>query len=109
MSATPTHVDHDKKQLMIRWDNGQICAYELLALRKHCLSTRYEAANSERARQALDALTSIHLLRWNYVGRYGIEMHWSDGHQSIYTFDRLWSICEKASLSAPAEIQKTPQ
>lgn len=102
MSPTPEDIRFDKKQLMIRWDNGQIGLYDLLALRKHCASAQYETLHSEEARQALDALGAIHLLRWTPVGHYAIELHWSDGYgPCIYSYDRLWSIFEKALNKQP--------
>ena len=37
------------------------------------------------------------------VGRYGLQINWSDGHSTgIYTFDRLRPMCECGTCRAAA-------
>jgi len=107
MPPTAQDIRFDQKQLMIRWDDGQIAMYDLLALRKHCASAQFEAIHSEEARRSLEALRTIQLLRWTPVGHYAIELHWSDGYgPCIYSFDRLWSLFEKA-LQRPMPLSSS--
>ena len=80
--------EHDVK---IRWRDGQEVVYSARFLRLHCPCA-----------MCVDELTGVHRLQESAVpedvhpvsiepvGRYAIQIHWSDGHSTgIYTWERL--------------------
>lgn len=83
---------HDVK---IRWKDGHDSVYpaRFLRLKCACASCVHEMTGQilldpQSVRQ------DVHPLQISLVGRYAIQIDWSDGHRTgIYAFDRLRSIC----------------
>ena len=79
------------RELAIEWADGRVSVYEVRALRLACgcASCVDEWSGAERLDPASVA-ADVRPLRIAPVGRYGIQIHWSDGHETgIYPFRRL--------------------
>jgi DUF971 family protein len=81
--------------LSILWDDGHRAVYPPRELRLACKCALCEDEWSGERRLSPDAVAAdIRLLETKPVGRYGLQLTWSDGHNTgIYTFDRLREIC----------------
>jgi ATP-binding protein involved in chromosome partitioning len=91
-SVTPTRIgQRGPRELAIDWADGAQSVFEVRALRLACACARCVDEWSGEA--TLDAATvphDVHPLRIRNVGRYAIQIDWSDGHDSgIYPFRRL--------------------
>ena len=91
-STTPTRIQQrGARELAITWSNGDESVFDVRALRLACACARCVDEWSGEGR--LDPATvpeDVHPLRIESVGRYAIQIHWSDGHDSgIYPFRRL--------------------
>jgi len=89
---TPTRIhQRGARELAITWSNGDESVFEVRALRLACACARCVDEWSGEGR--LDPATvpeDVHPLRIEAVGRYAIQIHWSDGHDTgIYPFRRL--------------------
>jgi ATP-binding protein involved in chromosome partitioning len=103
MSETqvPTQIQqHDPRTLSIRWADGVESLLDVRALRlacgcAHCID--------EWSGEALLAPTSIPAdiapIGIESVGRYAIQINWSDGHSTgIYPFERLRKLADAGTL-----------
>lgn len=93
---TPTEVKQaDEKTLAIRWQDGHESRYLASELRKQCRCAACVDEWSGKMRFNPDEIPGdIHPLQIQGVGRYGIRINWSDGHNTgIYTFKYLRDIC----------------
>ena len=94
----PLKIELATTELIIAWSDGQRSRHELETLRRTC-----PCAMCRQARNAVDAPTptgglplltdeaataTSSAIGFQRVGRYGIRIKWSDGHDTgIYTFD----------------------
>ena len=90
--TTPTAIRQDgPNQLVIEWQDGHRSVYEVRALRLACGCAA--CVDEWTGDQQLDPATvpeDVKPLRIERVGRYAIQIAWSDGHASgIYPFARL--------------------
>jgi DUF971 family protein len=91
-SITPAHIGQKgDRALEITWADGAVSEYEVRALRLACACA---ACIDEWSGQGtLDPTTvpeDVRPLRIQPVGRYAIQIEWTDGHTSgIYPFRRL--------------------
>ena len=79
------------RELVIRWSDGRESLYDVRDLRLACGCARCvdEWTGEERLDPA-SVPADVHPLRIERVGRYAIQIEWSDGHASgIYPFRRL--------------------
>lgn len=92
----PTAIRQQGPQtLAITWDDGHESQYPVRALRLACgcASCVDEWSGEERLDDA-EVPADIHPLRITPVGRYAIQIAWSDGHETgIYPFRRLRALC----------------
>jgi DUF971 family protein len=81
--------------LRIRWSDGHESLYPPGYLRFHCACAHcVDEVTGVRRIRPEDIPPDIHPLRADPVGRYAIQITWSDGHSGgIYTFERLRAIC----------------
>ena len=91
-SVTPTRIaQQGPRELVIQWADGSESRFDVRALRLACACARCVDEWSGRA--MLDPATvptDVHPLKIRGVGRYAIQIDWSDGHDSgIYPFRRL--------------------
>jgi ATP-binding protein involved in chromosome partitioning len=92
LTVTPTHIaQQGPRALSIRWADGAESVLDVRALRLACACAR--CVDEWTGRATLDAAgvpADVHPLRIRSVGRYAIQIDWSDGHDSgIYPFRRL--------------------
>ncbi len=83
------------QNLIIRWQDGHESDYASDYLRKHCRCAlcvdEWTGANLLKPDQIKP---DVHPIQIQSVGRYGIRINWSDGHNTgIYTFKYLREIC----------------
>ena len=85
----------DEKTLAVRWRDGHESAYPSDYLRKHChCASCVDEWSGQRRFDPNEIPVDIHPIQIQGVGRYGIRIHWSDGHNTgIYTFQYLREIC----------------
>lgn len=79
------------RTLSITWGDGRESRYEVRALRLACAcaSCVDEWSGAERLDPA-SVPEDVHPLRIEPVGRYAIQVYWSDGHDTgIYPYRRL--------------------
>jgi ATP-binding protein involved in chromosome partitioning len=90
--------------LSITWADGHTSVYDVRALRlacgcAHCVD---EWTGEERLDEAA-VPADVHPLRITPVGRYAIQISWSDGHESgIHPFRRLRALCPCAACRSPS-------
>src|SRR5215475_14256281 len=92
LAVTPTQISQKgPRELAIRWADGTESVFDVRALRLACACARCVDEWSGRA--TLDPTrvpADVHPLRIRSIGRYAIQVDWSDGHDSgIYPFRRL--------------------
>ncbi|MBI4357885.1 MAG: DUF971 domain-containing protein [Candidatus Omnitrophica bacterium] len=85
----------DERTLAIRWQDEHESLYPCGYLRKLCQCAGCVDEWSGQRRMDPNQITEdIHPIEIQGVGRYGIRINWSDGHNTgIYTFKYLREIC----------------
>lgn len=94
--AQPVEIKQGQNnELLIHWNDGHKSAYPSYFLRRFCRCALCVDEWSGEKRLDESAIPKdIHPLRIQGVGRYGIKIDWSDGHDTgIYTFKYMRSIC----------------
>ncbi len=95
-STTPTAMQQKSAhELAVSWADGHESAYSVRDLRLACRCAR---CVHEITRVAIldpkEVPADIHPDKIEGVGRYGIQIHWSDGHNTgILTFRDLRALC----------------
>lgn len=97
-ATTPTRIaQRGERHLEIAWADGAVGAIEVRALRLACACAVCVDEWSGDAR--LDPRSvpeDVHPLRIRPVGRYAVQIAWSDGHDSgIYPFERLRELMDR--------------
>jgi len=93
---TPRHItranEHDIK---IVWSDGHESVYSALDLRLRCpCAVCVEELTGRLLLDPDSVAPDVHPVSLSLVGRYAIQIDWSDGHSTgIYTFDKLRSLC----------------
>ena len=89
---TPTAISQrGPRELAIRWSDGGETVLDVRALRLACACANCidEWSGAGRLDPA-SVPADVHPLRIQAVGRYAIQIEWSDGHGTgIYPYDRL--------------------
>ena len=96
-ATTPTEIrQHGPRELAISWGDGARSVFPVRALRLACGCAA--CVDEWTGEEQLDPDTvpqDVHPLRIESVGRYAIQIEWSDGHASgIYPFRRLRELGE---------------
>ena len=91
----PVSLTAEGLSLRIAWSDGHASVYPPADLRLRCPCAHcVDEATGVRRIRPEEIPPDIHPLRADPVGRYAIQIAWSDRHSSgIYTFDYLRSIC----------------
>ena len=87
--------------LRILWDDDYLSNYPFEYLRGWCPCASCQGHGAERHFVEVDnpRLSSI-----NLVGRYALNPHWADGHETgIYTFEYLRSLSESLESGTAAK------
>ena len=91
-ATTPRQIrQKGARQLVIVWADGHESQYHVRDLRLACACA--QCINEWTGERCLDPSTvplDVHPVKIEGVGRYAIQIEWSDGHSwGIYTFPRL--------------------
>ena len=86
--------EHDVK---IRWNDGTEAVYPARFLRLECpCAVCVDELTGRRRLQPATIPDDIHPASIEPVGRYAIQVYWSDGHSTgIYTWERLRALSAK--------------
>ena len=86
--------EHDVK---IRWNDGTEAVYPSRFLRLECpCAVCVDELTGRRTLQPAAIADDVHPAGIEPVGRYAIQIFWSDGHSTgIYTWERLRALGEK--------------
>jgi DUF971 family protein len=93
----PRRVELDPQGgLSVLWTDGHRSVYAPRPLRLACRCAHCEDEwSGERRLAAASVPEDVRALEVRPVGRYGLQLSWSDGHGTgIYTFDRLRALCD---------------
>jgi len=94
LETIPLDITFDDTDLKITWKDGKVCSYNLLSLRKDCPCAECAGGHDTNSVRTTGNITEIKLLRFQKVGRYAIQLFWSDGHSfGYYTYDFLRERC----------------
>ena len=110
MLPTPTKIKlaAGNNTLAIRWSDGHESSYPYHYLRGKCPCATCEETPPP-AQQAVGGLPilgqkPLHPERAELVGRYALQIYWSDGHSSgIYAFEYLRNLCPCPDCTARRE------
>jgi DUF971 family protein len=79
------------RTLILRWADGTATTYRAYDLRAACPCA--ECVDEFTGKRLLDPARvdpEVAAAGWNRVGRYALQIQWSDGHDTgIYTYERL--------------------
>jgi len=113
MLPTPTKIKlaAGNNTLEIHWSDGHVSAYPYHYLRNRCPCATCEEMGPppEHASGPLPILGQKPLRpeRAELVGRYALQIYWSDGHSSgIYAFEHLRQLCPCPACKALAEAHE---
>lgn len=93
----PLRVELINNTLAIAWDDGRETYHDLESLRRACPCAVCQGETNilvaSRPAPPNYSPASFELRGWQFVGGYGLQPHWADGHASgIYSFDYLRSL-----------------
>jgi DUF971 family protein len=79
------------KTLVLRWTDGTTGTYRAYDLRIHCpCASCVDEFTGKRLLDPGRIDQEVAAVQWNRVGRYALQIQWSDGHDTgIYTYERL--------------------
>ena len=99
-AITPVEIRQSgERELAIRWADGRESVYDVRGLRLACACARcIDEWSGEDRLDPASVPEDVRPLRIERVGRYAIQIEWSDGHASgIYPFERLRELAEASS------------
>lgn len=82
--------------LLVRWSHGHEGRHAVRALRLACRCAQCVDEWTGQPRLAPDSVPAdVRPLKIEPVGLYGLQVDWSDGHNTgIFTFETLAELCE---------------
>lgn len=88
----------DKQNLEMTFDNGEVLSVPYFDLRFECpCATCVDEITGKRTLKAESLPKDIHPKSVSPVGRYALQMIWSDGHSTgMYHFDRLYGLGKRS-------------
>jgi len=98
--ATPAEIRQaGPRELAISWSDGAESRYAVRDLRLACACAHcVDEWTGENRLDPASVPDDVHPTRIDSVGRYAIQIQWSDGHDTgIYAFDRLRELAERAA------------
>lgn len=90
--ATPTGIAQEgPRTLRIEWQDGRVSRYPVRSLRLACRCARCVDEHTGRPLLVAENVPDdVRPVRISPVGRYAIQIAWTDGHDSgIYSFEYL--------------------
>lgn len=100
----PTEIrQHDSRTLAITWADGGLSLIDVRALRLACgCAVCIDEWTGKPLLAPERVAADIAPVGIKPVGRYAIQIEWSDGHDTgIYPFDRLRKLADAGDLSVP--------
>lgn len=100
-STTPCRVEsHSPTEMLLEWTNGARYAVPYFELRYYCpCANCVDEHTGVRTLKRENVKADVRPTGVNAVGRYAIQMNWSDRHSTgMYPFDLLYSICLEKGL-----------
>lgn len=95
LDTIPSEITFDSNILQILWKDGFLSTLDLLTLRKNCPCATCRGGHGGKTGAATGHITEISLLSWKKVGRYALNIVWSDYHDTgIYSYDKLRAFSE---------------
>ena len=94
----PTEIaQRGPRELAIRWSDGTSSVLDVRALRLACAcASCVDEWSGEGRLDAADVPDDVHPLRIQPVGRYALQIDWSDGHTTgIYPYRRLRELSDR--------------
>jgi DUF971 family protein len=107
-------LDAGDNTLAIQWSDGHESFYPYRYLRSRCPCATCEET-SPPVEQPVGGLPilgqkPLHPERAELVGRYALQIYWSDGHSAgIYTFDHLRNLCPCPECTARREAAESTE
>ena len=85
------------RELAIRWSDGRESVYDVRDLRLACgCATCVDEWSGNGLLDPEKVPADVHPLKIETVGRYAIQITWSDGHSTgIYPFERLRKLADQ--------------
>lgn len=114
-SSVPTAIEQAGPSVLeIRWSDGHVSRYPVAYLRKACsCAACVDEWTGARILDPAQIPSDVRPVTVSPVGRYAINIAWSDGHRSgIYSFDYLREICPCPACrpgGAPGDDRSTEQ
>ena len=99
----------EDNSLAVEWSDGHRSSYPYRYLRDKCPCATCTGAHGAMASPALVNPTALPMFekrlqpeRAELVGRYAVQMYWSDGHSTgIYSFGYLRELCPCGECRSP--------
>ena len=96
---TPTPLSLNKKsptEMVIQWSSGEESVVPFINLRFFCRCAEcVDEWSRERKLKKSNIKPDIKPMKIETVGRYAIQINWSDGHSAgIYPYDLLYDIAQ---------------
>jgi ATP-binding protein involved in chromosome partitioning len=100
--AAPREIVEEERQFRFRWSDGHESTYGFEYLRNHCpCAVCVDEWSGKRKSLTLLLPSNFRPLSVSPVGRYAVQINWSDGHGTgIYSFARLRELCPCADCQA---------
>ena len=98
----PTEIKRLPHSLAIQWKDGHQSEHTYRSLREKCPCARCDAEKQVndpfRLLPSEEYWEKLHLVGIERVGRYAVQLQWSDGHKTgIYTFTFLRELADSAA------------
>jgi ATP-binding protein involved in chromosome partitioning len=99
-SESPTEIGFDDHHVLMKWKDGHQSKFNSRKLRFLCpCATCVSEVTGKRMIKLEDVPEHLHPTGFRPMGRYGVQISWSDGHATgIYTFNYLREV-EEATKS----------
>ena len=97
----PSRIEsHSPTEMLLAWSNGSSFAVPYFELRYYCpCANCVDEHTGVRTLKRENVAADVRPTAVNAVGRYAIQMTWSDKHSTgMYPFDLLYSICLNKGL-----------
>jgi len=98
MQLTPVRIEPlSPIEMFISWNNGELFSVSYVELRYYCpCAGCVDEHSGQRTIQRSSISPEIRPADVQLVGRYAIQISWSDGHATgMYHYDRLYELCQK--------------
>ena len=94
--APKSFTKHSSTEMAIVWDNGESSLIPFLTLRSECRCAEcMDEWSRERKVTRAHIKPDIKPLAVDLVGRYAVQIRWSDGHSAgIYPFELIYQIAK---------------